>query len=71
MEILILKTNIDSNYDFLSVKGRLNKSYNLKECTIDLEDRDKVLRIIGNNLILKEITARINGFGFVCEELAD
>lgn len=71
MEILILKTNIGSNYDFLSVKGRLNKSYNLKECTIDLEDRDKVLRIIGNNLILKEITAKINDFGFACEELAD
>lgn len=71
MEILILRTNIASDYDFLLVKGKLNKSYNLKECTIDLEDKDKVLRIIGNNLILKEITARINDFGFACEELVD
>lgn len=71
MDVLILKTNIKSNYDFGSVKDRLIHNFDVKECTIDLEDRDKVMRVIGNNLILEDIAARINAFGFACEELVD
>jgi hypothetical protein len=71
MDILILKTNINSNNEFLTVRNNLSKSYRVSECTIDLEDRDKVLRVIGDELSLKEITSQVTGLGFNCEELLD
>jgi hypothetical protein len=71
MDILILKTNIKSNYDFTSVKEKLKRTYDLQECTIDLEDRDKVMRVIGNNINLDEIAGDVKNYGFVCEELVD
>ncbi len=71
MNILILKTNINSEAEFLNVKNELLGSYKLNECTIDLEDRDKVLRVIGSNLNLYDVTSRVNNLGFACEELLD
>jgi hypothetical protein len=71
MDILILKTDINSKDGFLTVKNNLLDSYNLNDCTIDLEDEDKVLRVIGDNLNLYEVTSRIINLGFVCEELPD
>ncbi len=69
MEILILKTNINSKSDFIPVKDFLRYFYDIKDCSIDLEDIDKVVRITGNNLDLNEVISRVNGLGFQCEEL--
>jgi len=71
MDILILKTDINSEGEFLSVKNKLSECYLLNECTIDLEDRDKVLRVIGNDLNLTEVTSNVNKLGFACKELLD
>jgi hypothetical protein len=71
MDLLIFKTNINSKDDFLKVRSDLFKSYNINECTVDLEDSDKVLRIAGYNLIQNDITSHINSSGFYCEELQD
>ena len=58
MDILILKTNINSKIDFLHVKGILRYFLDVKEVTIDLEDCDKVMRIIGKNFEPAEIISR-------------
>ncbi len=71
MEMLILKTDINSRYDFSTVKNRLDGSYRINECTIDLEDKDKVVRIIGDNIEVNDVVGRIKSFGFLCEELPD
>ncbi len=71
MEILILKTDINSKDEFIIVKNSLNQLYSLNECTIDLEDRDRVLRIIGDRLNLYDITSQVKTLGFFCEELID
>ncbi len=68
-DILILKTNINSKIDFLHVKGIIRYFCDVKEVTIDLEDCDKVLRIIGNNFNPAEIISKVSGLGFLCEEL--
>jgi hypothetical protein len=71
MNILILKTNINSNGDFLTVRNKLSGSHSVTECTIDLEDKDKVLRIIGDKLNLQKVTSQVISLGFSCEELLD
>ena len=71
MDILILRTSIDNKNDFRSIDNFLSSHYNVDECTIDLEDHDKVLRIIGSNLDRDEVITRVNEFGFECSELPD
>jgi hypothetical protein len=71
MDILILKTNINSNGDFLTVRNKLSNSHSISECTIDLEDKDKVLRVIGDELNLQKVTSHVESLGFTCEELLD
>ena len=71
MDILIFKTNINSKNDFHLVRKDLSQNYNINECTVDLEDKDKVLRIVGSNLKLSDIALSVNTIGFTCEELKD
>ena len=71
MEIIILRTNINSLYDFNSIRYKLIDTYNISECTIDLEDKDKVVRIVGNNIKLNYLADKIKSYGFSCEELDD
>ncbi len=71
MDILIFKTNIYSSSEFSHVKSLLNNKYDIQNCTVDLEDSDKVLRVVGEGLKVKEIKDRVNKFGFICEELDD
>ena len=71
MDILILKTNINSKDEFLSIKRNIKKAYYINECTIDLEDIDKVLRIRGLDINPDEITSFVTNLGYYCEELPD
>ncbi len=71
MDILIFKTNIYSPSEFSPLKNLLRETYDVQNCTVDLEDSDKVLRVVGNGLKVNEIKDRVNNFGFLCEELDD
>ena len=71
MEMLILKTDIKNRYDFRKVRNKLQGYYRINECTIDLEDRDKVVRVIGDNIETNDVVSRIKSYGFLCEELPD
>lgn len=71
MNTLIFKTNIDSIEDFNEVKKVLSKKNNIEECTIDLEDSDKVLRILSDSLSVPEVEKTVMGIGYFCKELED
>jgi hypothetical protein len=71
MELLILRTNIKSSDDFNSMKDSLINLYQINDCTIDLEDYERVVRVIGKNIRKHEIISGINELGFECEELPD
>ena len=70
MEMLILKTNINSKIDFKKVRHSLIHSFSINECTVDLGDRDKVLRIVGNELNMEDVIRRVKNLGYYCEDLA-
>ena len=70
--VLIFKTNVDSNYDIMKINSLLSKLPQIKKSTIDLRDIDKVLRVeCGNNIEMELIVNQINRLGFSCEELPD
>ncbi len=69
MEMLILKTNINSKFDFKRVRHSLNNTFKINECTVDLGDRDKVLRVVGNELSMENVINRVKNLGYNCEDL--
>ncbi len=69
MEMLILKTNINSKIDFKRVRHTLNNSYKINECTVDLGDRDKILRVVGDKLDMEDVISRVKDLGYYCEDL--
>ena len=71
MDILILKTNINSGYEFNSVRTGLYGSFNIRECTIDLDDKDKVVRVIGEDLNMDSVNSQIGMMGYNSEELCE
>lgn len=71
MNTLIFKTNINSDEEFKLVKKHLSDKKDMKECTIDLTDNDKVLRVLSDSYTVNEIEENIAEMGFYCIELDD
>lgn len=71
MNTLIFRTNINSRNEFLNVKAALRERFKIKESTIDLEDCDRVLRVITENNQPQVIADEIKRLDYFCEELED
>ena len=71
MNALILKTDISTAADFDKVKSLFNQRPEVYECTIDLDDVDKIVRILTNGLTIDEAESKIQNLGFFCKELED
>jgi hypothetical protein len=71
IEVLIFKTNINSDTELTKISKVLNDQFNILEWTIDREDIDKVLRIESIGLKSKSVIEIITMEGFHCEELPD
>ena len=69
MDILILKTDIESEKDTKLVNNYLRYYYPINELSVDLGDKDKVMRITGKDLSQREVVNKITSLGFKCEEL--
>lgn len=67
--ILIFKTNISSPIDSLCVKKAFDKEEHIIEWSVDLEDCDKVLRVVSEKLNTLQLIEKITGLGFDCAEL--
>ena len=71
MQVLILKTNINSKRQVKAVAPLLNNQEQIARWNIDLHDVDKVLRIESAELAAEEVVQLISEAGFFCEELND
>lgn len=67
--ILIFKTNISSEMDKVLVRDLLDANELILEWNVDVEDIDKVLRVVSGGIEKKQIIDIINEKGFVCSEL--
>ncbi len=70
-DVLIFKTDINSREAFGRIKKVLYAIPSVSECTIDFEDKDKVLRVITDKLSVNDVEKEINKNGFFCKELED
>lgn len=72
MNLYIFKTNIRNRKKTRYVKSLLKKHIQLKSWSVDLEDRDKVMRIETTDKILEnDIINMLQNNSFSCEVLPD
>lgn len=69
--ILIFKTNINTAGDVSILKPTLDLHSQIEAWSVDLEDDDRVLRVISRNMNHDSITDMIKMNGYKCEELKD
>jgi len=74
--VLVFKTNIQNDYERIYVQALLNSAAGIHDCTVDLEDCDKVLRIemdinLNESDMERYIIEKVNSYGFMCKPLED
>ncbi|MDB4904332.1 MAG: hypothetical protein JWQ63_3613 [Mucilaginibacter sp.] len=69
MEILIFKTNVTSKKKASKVGTLLSSVQTIKQWNFDLEDCDKVLRIVATELKPSWVETLLQTAGFTCQVL--
>jgi hypothetical protein len=67
--IFIFKTNIQTEFDKLRIKNVLDASKKVLKWNIDMDDADRVLRIVSDSLRPEQIISVLDYVGFECSEL--
>lgn len=65
--ILLFRTDIEQLTDEL--QSLLNAHHSVQRWTIDTEDVDRVLKIVGDDLNGEQIVGGLQSLGHICEEL--
>jgi hypothetical protein len=71
MEILVFKTNLRFKKSVNQVRPQLNELKGVIQWNIDFHDKDKILRIVSNDLSPRLVENTLKSAGYVCEELPD
>jgi cell fate (sporulation/competence/biofilm development) regulator YmcA (YheA/YmcA/DUF963 family) len=69
MEILIFKTNVTNKKKVSEINSLLKAIPAIKQWNFDLDDCDKILRIVGVEIQPDLIELLLNTAGFNCQEL--
>lgn len=69
MNVLIFSTNVAAPEQVTEVQPVLSAVPSIRDWNIDLEDCDKILRVVSNDLSPRYIETLLNNAGFNCTEL--
>jgi hypothetical protein len=69
MQILVFRTNIASTAQKEFLISFLRGQIKVDEINIDMEDVDKVLRVVSDSATCEQIISLLRAQGFFCEEL--
>lgn len=70
MIISVFRTSIEER-DILNLSPELNKLNGISDWNTDLEDCDRILRVVSQDDMALEIISILSKQGFLCEELED
>ncbi len=71
MEVLVFKTNVTDQSEVNQVLSLLTTFANIQQVSVDLDDCDKVLRIVGTDPSPTHIELLVSSLGLSCSELED
>lgn len=69
MEILVFKTNVTSKKKVSKVRPLLTSFPNIHQWNFDLDDCDKVLRIVAKEMVPGSVETLLQAAGFDCQVL--
>jgi len=67
-QVLVFRTNLNTKAEVQKIKQALNKKA-IIQWSVDMEDCDKVLRVITENLTPADIIGVLRGKGLECVEM--
>ncbi len=67
--ILVFRTNINTEADKLKVAEVFTGYNTVEDWNVDMDDIDRVLRIVSYEPCAEEIIKQINKIGYQCQEL--
>jgi hypothetical protein len=70
-DILVFRTNIDSERTVEAISGLLNRDLYIRKWNVDWQDSDHILRVESETHDPEYIIQLITNAGFACEELPD
>lgn len=65
--VLVFSTSVQESADLAKISGPLNKLIGKDQWTVDLDDEDKVLRVVCVPGKQPEIVRLFNKYGFACD----
>jgi len=72
MKLIIVKTNIPNRQKALSVGYILTISPHIKDWSVDLEDRDRILRMeVSDHVQEQDVINLVQDLGHRCESIPD
>jgi len=69
VNIFVFRTNINTHLDKQVVKELLGNNEGIMEWSVDLQDCDRVLRVVTPTKTAEDIIELITGTGYECHEL--
>ncbi len=71
MNILVFKTNLADQKHVRKLFPVMKKIDGIMRWNVDLEDEEKILRIVTESLSPSAVETALQGAGYYCEELSD
>lgn len=69
MEVLVFKTNVSGEEEISEVRDLLSSLPAIESWNFDLDDCDRILRIVATDLYADEVEDLLEGAGIRCVEL--
>lgn len=69
MDVMVFKTNVSRPVQVSRVSTLLTAMPAVNEWNFDLDDCDRILRVVARDIVPQEIEAALHGVGLKCEEL--
>ena len=69
--ILVFKTNLETKQQLTAVQTALASLEGINSWNTDLEDCDRILRVVSQGAKPESVIHHMQGLGYFCEELPD
>lgn len=69
--ILVFKTDLADGTQLEQLRSVLDTTAGIAEWNVDLEDCDRILRVVSHGAEVEDVTSRLMGMGIACEALED
>jgi copper chaperone len=69
MEVLVFKTNLRFKKQITALTPHINNLQGINRWNVDLDDKDKILRIESVDLCPRSVETTLQEAGYFCEEL--